>query len=66
MKIKKSNIIIRIDKPCHKLGYCPYGPLVEHFPLKEKRTKNSCSVFGHECPVFYVAEGFIDGAKNGK
>lgn len=22
-----------VDKPCHLLGWCPYGPLVEEFPL---------------------------------
>lgn len=21
------------EKPCHKLGWCPYGALVEEFPL---------------------------------
>lgn len=24
-----------IEKPCHDLGYCPYGQLVEEFPLHE-------------------------------
>lgn len=54
---------IRIDKPCLKLGYCPYGVLVEEFPLKDKRTNKSCKIFGHECPVFYVAEGVKEEAK---
>lgn len=49
---------ITIEKPCHKLGYCPYGPLVEDFLLKSKPTEISCKVFGHDCPVFSVAEGF--------
>lgn len=99
-----------ICKPCWELKYCPYGPLVEEFPLLptvredaeehnkylinclktgvmesgdkvdsirrkvfEKWVKNfdcndhpenipkdllevSCRVFGHICPVFYMAE----------
>lgn len=97
-------------KPCWELHYCPYGPVVEDFPLlpiqrdsakehieylqsvietgrltngepiDEKRRKGfieeinefdekkypevipeiltdaSCKVFGHVCPVFFVAE----------
>ena len=49
-----------MDKPCHVLGYCPYGPLVEDFPLLEKEDEETCSIFGHQCPVFYVAEPFMD------
>ena len=44
-------------KPCHQLGYCPYGQFVELFLLRKKRSKKfSCKVFGHDCPVFYHAE----------
>jgi hypothetical protein len=50
-----------LEKPCHILDYCPYGPLVEDFPLLRKKDKMSCSVFGHQCPVFYSAESFVDG-----
>ena len=49
---------IEIDFPCKTLKYCPYGPLVEQFPLKKKH-ELSCSVFGHDCPVFTMAEGFV-------
>ena len=45
-----------VCKPCWELKYCPYGPLVEDFPLKKERDHQSCRVFGHDCPVFYVAE----------
>jgi hypothetical protein len=99
-----------ICKPCWELKYCPYGPIVEQFPLppllKSEATSHyktakaclasgrgvdgskltnkqkaifedevkifhpskhpdelprvvedaSCKVFGHMCPVFYVAE----------
>lgn len=103
-----------ICKPCWELKYCPYGPLVEDFPLlpitkseyedhnsylekclktgkfsdgrpldkkSEKEFKEmmkhnssrsllekipqvlreaSCNVFGHICPVFFVAEPFTE------
>ena len=41
-------------KPCHKLGYCPYGAMVESFPLVHGEF--SCRVFGHDCPMYYNAE----------
>ena len=50
-----------IEKPCHKLGWCPYGQLVEEFPLREERDEHfSCTVYGHDCPAFYHAEGFAE------
>ncbi len=97
-----------ICKPCWELKYCPYGPLVENFPLLgptrkeaiahneflkeqlqkgaytgwrkqsfEEDVKNfdpneypeeynkdeieqSCTVFGHICPVFFVNEPFTE------
>lgn len=104
-----------VEKPCVPLGWCPYGPLVEDFPLHPKASAyaeehgrykrwdptphgrrpdgsqypgswvdcgpgvegaipdigfglkhvdepHSCSVFGHDCPAFYVAEPFLDDA----
>jgi hypothetical protein len=45
-----------VCKPCWELKYCPYGPLVEQFPLQEERDSRSCRIFGHDCPVFHVAE----------
>ena len=42
--------------PCKELGYCPYGPLVEKFPVDEVGGgEKSCPVYGHNCPVFYTA-----------
>lgn len=29
-----------IEKPCNKLGYCPYGELVELSKLRAKKTSN--------------------------
>ena len=53
-------------KPCHTLGHCPYGALVERFPLRGVRcgfetdpieSKGiACEIFGHDCPIFYVGE----------
>ena len=48
-------------KPCKMTSFCPYGELVEMFPLHDPRNKMSCKVFGHDCPVFYHAEIHIDG-----
>jgi len=46
-----------IEKPCVKLDYCPYGQLVEEFPVPEDRPNQlSCPVFGHDCPVHYHRE----------
>ena len=56
--IQKDNLLK--VKPCHKLGYCPYGMLVEEFPISERRTKLSCTTFGHDCPVFYHAEDITE------
>jgi len=55
-KIDWDRRIQAVCKPCWELKYCPYGPLVEEFPLPEIDTHRSCRIFGHECPVFSVAE----------
>ena len=103
--------IKHVCKPCWELKYCPYGPLVEQFPLlglilkeaiehneflkkqlakgaytgwrkkslskevKEFNPKDypikhskedlekSCSIFGHQCPVFFVNEPFTETAE---
>ena len=53
------NFVESGKKPCHILGFCVYGPLVESYQISVEPTKKSCEVFGHDCPVFYVAEPFI-------
>ncbi len=45
-------------RPCHELGFCPYGKLVEEYPVTNKGL--SCRVFGHDCPVYYLAEGLCE------
>jgi hypothetical protein len=57
-KIRVSKQKIRVSKPCHILNYCPYGPLVEQFPLEH--TGKSCTVFQHDCPVWSVSEDVMD------
>ena len=54
--LNKKTYKYKVTKPCHKLKLCPYGQLVEEFPIPEKSTKLSCKTFGHDCPVFYMAE----------
>ena len=43
-------------KPCRAVGFCPYGRLVEEFPLRDEDGAASCQVYGHDCPAFYHAE----------
>jgi hypothetical protein len=55
-KINWDKRVKAVCKPCWEIKYCPYGPLVEHFPLNEEYNEKSCRIYGHDCPVFYVAE----------
>lgn len=52
-----------VCKPCWELNYCPYGPLVEQFPIAEAGVDHRCRTFGHVCPVFSVAEPFTETRK---
>ena len=55
---------IKVEEfPCKKLGYCPYGYLVEKFPV-EATSEKGCPVYGHECPVFSTAEAVDTPAGN--
>jgi len=44
----------RWQEPCKILGYCPYGYLVEQFPVADP--EDACPVYGHVCPVYFVSE----------
>src|SRR5206468_6967300 len=55
-KIRWDRRVKAVCKPCWELKYCPYGPLVEQFPLQSTPDDKSCRIFGHDCPVFHVAE----------
>ncbi len=45
-----------VKKPCHRLGLCPYGKLVEEFPIREQVNEYTCKVFHHDCPIYYQVE----------
>lgn len=50
-----------LEKPCLKIGWCPYGWIAEAFwPSRgyfySDFIKYHCNAFGHDCPVFYIAE----------
>lgn len=59
-KIDWKRRVSSVCKPCWELKYCPYGPLVEEFPIQEEQNNKSCRIFGHDCPVFYAAEPFTE------
>lgn len=58
----------KLIKPCWLLKFCPYGQVIEVFPITKKRSGKSCEVFGHDCPVFYMSEPFMEDLdkKSGK
>ena len=49
-----------VCKPCWELKYCPYGVLVEQFTFGDFENDKTCRIYGHECPVFHVAEPFTE------
>jgi hypothetical protein len=56
-----------VCKPCWELKYCPYGYLVEQFPLLPEDPTipdiirdSECKNFGHICPVIYAQESFTE------
>lgn len=59
-KINAKRRVKAVCKPCWEIRYCPYGPLVEHFPLADPDDDRGCRIFGHQCPVFHVAEPFTE------
>jgi len=59
-KIDWKQRVKSVCKPCWEIKYCPYGSLIESFPLSDVYTEKSCRIFGHECPVFYVSEPFTE------
>lgn len=46
-------------KPCLLLMFCPYGKLIEEYPISDN--EKTCEVLGHDCPVFYHASYFVEG-----
>ena len=45
-----------IEKPCHDLGWCPYGSLGDQFKVRKTKNKYECRIFSHKCPAFYHFE----------
>lgn len=58
---KTSDGFVPAATPCLALGYCPYGVLVESFPLSKSDDRHGCDRFGHVCPVFTVAKPLEKG-----
>lgn len=46
-----------IEKPCVALWYCPYGLLVEAFPMSGGELV--CTEGGHDCPVHYLYDRIV-------
>lgn len=59
-KIDAKRRVNAVCKPCWEVKYCPYGPLVEEFPFADDDDDRRCRIFGHQCPVFHVAEPFTE------
>lgn len=59
-KIDWKSRVKAVCKPCWEIKYCPYGPLIEDFPLQENPDEKACRIFGHDCPVYYMAEPFTE------
>lgn len=60
-KIDAQRRVKAVCKPCWEIKYCPYGPLVEQFPLPDSENDpRRCRIFGHICPVYFVAEPFTE------
>ena len=59
-KINWEKRVKAVCKPCWEIKYCPYGPLVEDFPIAEENNPKRFVIFGHICPVYRVAEPFTE------
>ena len=46
----------KVQRPCIVLSWCPYGSLIEAFQIGGSSERFRCSLFDHDCPVFYVSE----------
>jgi hypothetical protein len=56
-RLNKTEIIDKnATKPCHRLGFCPYGSIVEEFPIRDQESDFTCKIFFHDCPIFYCIE----------
>lgn len=51
-----------VCKPCWELKYCPYGPLVEDFPLLEDETKKAIELGWYS--KFVEGKGWVECSKD--
>lgn len=58
-KRSRQTYISAICKPCWEINYCPYGEMIETFPVSTDKDFG-CRIFGHICPVYLVAEPFTE------
>ena len=42
----------------------PIWCIVEDFYSRVEESEYTCKIFDHDCPVFYIAESFIENSKN--
>lgn len=59
-KINWNKRVKAVCKPCWEIKYCPYGSLVEYFPIGKENDQKVCIIYGHICPVYKVAEPFTE------
>lgn len=59
-KINWNKRVKAVCKPCWEIKYCPYGPLVEYFPIGKENDQKVCIIYGHICPAYKVAEPFTE------
>ena len=62
-KINWEKRVKAVCKPCWEIKYCPYGSLVEEFPIIEEGNEKRCIIYGHICPVYKVAEPLTETKK---
>jgi len=54
----------KVEKPCYLCGYCPYGQLVEEFPLHEKAVKYAVKY--NKYSKLVKGKGWVSCKKNEK
>jgi len=47
-------------KPCYKLKYCPYGPIVDYSKEPKKLAKSTCILYMKDCPAFYLSQEIME------
>jgi hypothetical protein len=48
------------EKPCHKIGYCPYGSFARDYTNEPPQEEYRCKLYGKECPVYYFRFPAVD------